>query len=699
MSTASCPVPPREGSSIASAGSRAALLACALLAPLASCAPRPSVLASEAHLLETGIVGAAGVVERQAIHGDDRRSLKLVPPATARFRARVPPGALLSFGIAARPVDVALSLRIEDASGRRLHDESLRTGAAWSERRVDLAPLAGREAEIRIRVEGRADMVALGEPKIIAPRAAPDNVLVYVVDCLRADRVGAMGYARPTTPALDRFAAGAFVFERAYACAAWTKPSVGCLFTGLYPVRHGARNVDHALDPERATLAERLRREGYATAAVVANPVLDGRGFGFARGFDRYLELAREWKNRNVNSTPADAALVTDTALHWIGEHTDRPFFLYVHSIDLHYPYLARAGFEGLVRAGRSGLERDSDLYDSELAYTDRELGRLLDGLRRLQLDQRTTILVTADHGEEFGEHGSARHGHTLFDTLLHVPMILKLAGGTDGRRIEDSVAQVDVMPTLLELARAPAPPGLDGVSLVPAVRGRSLPPRALFAEQLSPREVLYAVRHGRHKLVRQLLPIPGEWLFDLGQDADEMRSLVDSEPGQASQLASLLLPFLLQGQEGLHIVMKDPAPGNAVRVGLTSGARIADVARLNFRTGDTLEIDAGGRSASLHFVSGGARRHVIVRTEPPGADVTLELGPDFAPFDLRLGSKGEPATRLPMPLSPAALRVAVPPADMEGARAWAFAVLSERRPEVVSPELQEQMRALGYLQ
>lgn len=369
--------------------------------------------------------------------------------------------------------------------------------------------------------------------------------------------------------------------------------------------------MDHALDPERATIAERLRREGYATGAVVANPVLDGRGFGFARGFDRYLELAREWKNRNVNSTPADAALVTDAALHWIGEHTDRPSFLYVHSIDLNYPYLARAGFEGLVRVGRSGLERDSDLYDSELAYTDRELGRLLDGVRRLQLDQRTTILVTADHGEEFGEHGSARHGHTLFDTPLHVPMILKLAGRTDGRRIEDSVAQVDVMPTLLELARAPAPLGLDGVPYRhegPCARQR----RARRADLRGPARGCGPPQHP-----------------DRGHARDR--------PGWAF------------GEPPLRF---------------------------------------GGRVAPLDRAYGASRRR-----RHAGA------GSGLAPFDLRLGSKGEPATRLPMPLSPAALRVAVPPADMEGARAWAFAVLSERRPEVVSPELQEQMRALGYLQ
>ncbi len=669
-----------------------------LLATL-GCRRRPEALGSEVHLLETGIVGASGFVERQAIHGDDRRSLKLTPPSMARFRARVPDRAWLAFGLVARPVDVPLRLSIE-AAGTIVHEEHSRSAAGWSERRVSLAAFAGREVEFRVHVAGALDMVALGEPKLLAPRPAPDNVLVYVVDCLRADRVGAMGYTRGTTPRIDRLASESFVFERAYACSAWTKPSVGCLFTGLYSVRHGARSADQALDPERRTLAEALRGQGYATAAVIANPVLDGRGFGFARGFDNYVELAREWKGRAVNSTPADAAQVTDASLRWLQANHDRPFFLSVHSIDLHYPYLKRAGFEALVREDRSGLERDSDLYDSELAYNDREFGRLLDGLDRLGLSDRTTLLVTADHGEEFGERGYSRHGHTLFDTLLHVPLVLKPAGTRRGRRVAQAVANVDILPTLLDLLGAPAPAGLDGISVRGLLHGRLLVERPLFAEQVSGNTAVYAVRQGRFKLIHELIPEPRQLLFDLENDPGELLDVRDRHPLEAAWRAEILDPFLGQGQEGLHLLLADPPAGHTLRLELTTAARVTEVLRLTRRTGDTLEISPDARRVRLAFVAAGAQRHLVIRTEPAGAPLNLDFGNALAPEDLRLGERALPASALPALLLPRELRVAkAPPVARLPGRAWAFALLPNVGPKQLRPELLEQMRALGYVQ
>jgi len=670
----------------------------ALLMLLAGSARRPQVLGSEVHLLETGLVPGSGSVEPQAIHGDDRRSLNLQPPATARFRARVPDGAWLVFGLAARPVGASLVLRVE-ADGALLHQEHSQTVAPWSERRVDLTRLAGRDAELRIRVEGPLERVVLGEPKLLAPRPARDNLLVYVVDCLRADRLGVMGDRRRLTPSIDALAREGAVFERAYACAGWTKPSVGCLLTGLNPVRHGARGTDHDLRAGRITLAEALRRSGFATGAVVANPVLDGRAFGFSRGFDDYIELAREWKGRAVNSTPADAAQVTDAALQWLDRHRDRRFFLYAHSIDLHYPYLARPGFEAAVRPTSVGLERDSDLYDSELAYTDREIGRLLAGLGELGLEARTNILITSDHGEAFGEHGSSRHGRSLFDELLHVPLLLKRAGSQQARRIPYPVGHVDLLPTLLDLDGAAPVEHLDGVSLRGAIEGGRLPERPLFAEQVAGGPVIYAVRFGRFKLIHEILPDPRQMLFDLEDDPGERSDVSAQAPAEAALRAALLKPFLMSGQAGLHLVLADPPPGRTLHLVIRSAARLADVLRVTVRAGDTLEFAPNGRQARLAFVPAGLTRHLVIRTDPPGSPVSVDFGGGLRPADLRLGEDTRPARSLPATLVPSELQIASPssPDPLPG-KAWAFAILPARAPEVRA-ELQEQMRALGYLQ
>ncbi len=610
----------------------------------------------------------------------------------------MPENAVLSFGLAARPLDVPLALRVE-SGGSVLHQERERSVGRWSERRVSLAALGGRQAEIRIHVEGALDMVAIGEPTLLAPEPAPGNLIVYVVDCLRADRVGAFGNTRGLTPNIDRLAGQGVAFERAYACAAWTRPAVGCMLTGQYPVRHGARSVGVALRGEHATLAERLQRSGHATAAVVANPVLDGRSYGFARGIDAYVELAREWKRRSVNDTPADAAQVTDAALAWIETHRDRPFFLYLHSIDLHYPYLSRAGFESVVRPERTGLERDSDLYDSELAYTDHEVGRLLQGLQRLRLTERTAIVLTADHGEEFGERGNTRHGRSLFDTLLRVPLVVRPAGAPAPRRVRAPVGTVDLTPTVLGLLGRPVPGGLDGVSLQAALQGAAPPSRALFAEQVSGNTALYAVRSGRYKLLHEILPNPRQLLFDLEADPGELRDISATQPEQLLRSAELLRPFLLAGQEGLHIVLADPEPGQTLRVGLSTSGRITDVLRLTRRTGDTLEISPEGRTARFVFGRAGVARHIVLHTQPVGATVSLDLGAGFAPAGLQLGDGVRRATTLPCQLVPADLRVAAPAAFLTpGARAWAFAILREGDISVERPELQEQMRALGYV-
>ena len=284
------------------------------------------------------------------VGGDLRRTLRLSAPASATFAVAAETADALAFGVVVRPLTARVTLRVWARSGaarRLMLEEILHAQRPWTDLSV---ALARGDRAVEFEFSGDAADVGISEPKLLGSGPSRPNVIVYLVDCLRADRVGAYGYARGVTPSIDRLASQAHVFERAFACAAWTKPSVGCLFTGLDAPRHGARTVAAALDPQHATLASLLGAAGYTTAAFVANPVLEGKDFGYARGFDQYVELAAEWQGKAVNNVDADASKITSAAIPWIELNKDRPFFLYLHSLDLHYPYRARAG----SRAARS---------------------------------------------------------------------------------------------------------------------------------------------------------------------------------------------------------------------------------------------------------------------------------------------------------------------------------------------------------
>ena len=334
------------------------------------------------------------------------------PPARLVLRA-APTATRLRFGLAVRPPTGSLRLRVL-VDGAQAHEEGWSGERSWVERAVDLGAPSRRPKEVAVQIDGDAETAFLGHPQTLAAAsgaaARRPNVIVYVVDCLRADHVGAFGYKLPTTPSLDALATDGVVLADLNSCAAWTKPSTACLFTSLLPTDHRARTVDDALVRERTTLAERFQAAGYRTLAWVANPVIDPALFLFNQGFDRWVDL-RSLRERSgathVNSLEPDAAEITRAVLPWLRAHRDESFFLYLHSLDLHFGYRPRPPFDqAFVTPESTGLERERQLYDNEIAYNDREVGRLVAALKQLGLYDDTVVFVTSDHGEEFGEHG-----------------------------------------------------------------------------------------------------------------------------------------------------------------------------------------------------------------------------------------------------------------------------------------------------
>ncbi|MGH9461191.1 MAG: sulfatase [Vicinamibacteria bacterium] len=673
--------------------------------------------------LRNAVVRSASPFEVRdvSIHGDQRPSLVLETPARVAFRAEIREGAELRFGLAVRlpetPVEIALSRQ----SGEILYQETWKEQRDWVERRIDLSALAGQSVDLELTVSGPPATVMLGHPELVgSPLQSEEerpNVIVYVVDCLRADHVGAYGYGLPTTPSLDELAKDSLVLEELVSCAPWTKPSTGCLFTSLLPMYHQARTIDDALSFERMTLAEVFRDAGYATAAWVANPVINPRVFFFNQGFDRWIDL-RTFEARSqgahINALESDAADITEGVLPWLEANRERSFFLYLHSLDLHYGYRPRPPFDAVfVKTSTEGLDRDRELYDNELAYNDREIGKLVATLQSLGIYDKTLVFVTADHGEEFGEHGFTRHGKTLFRDALHIPGILKLPGSRyAGRRLPMLHGNIDVAPTLLELTGLSIPDVFQGRSI--ALNGEVEESRRVFAELVAPQYVSYAVHGDRYKYIRELLPEPREHLFDRQKDPAERSNLLPSPASLAEDAGELVaeLDRVVQlSQHGLHVSLRGKEPGTRVMVEAVSDAEIASAFRFPIVTGDLLDIDDERKRLALTFTADDSTRHLVIQTRPEGALVRFNLFVDGAALTTETVSLGTPgadgaqAISVPFTVTPRDVTVSLEQAaellhvEDDLVRVWQLPLGAGRNRVELDQEMQDTLRALGYIQ
>jgi len=332
------------------------------------------------------------------------------------------------------------------------------------------------------------------------------NVIFIVVDALRADHVGAYGHSRPTTPFLDRFAEQSVLFERAYSATSWTLPSLASYMSSVYPSVHGLRKrpdqEDHNRLPEEfVTLAESLSEHGLHTASITAQPWLSDQT-GLTQGFDHVSTVG--------NATHVDEAhQVTRALTAWLRENHEQPFFLYAHYMGPHSPYEAPPRYKGrftaelertatvdrfeqlyeeqnqllayreiVTHARDEGLtaadiEYLSAQYDEKLAYADSQLGVLFDEVRQLGLLDDTLIVITADHGEAFFEHGTIFHGQHVHEELVRVPLIVRLPGARMADRRVVSVAEtIDIYPTIHDVLELSVPEGIQGQSLVPLMHG-----------------------------------------------------------------------------------------------------------------------------------------------------------------------------------------------------------------------------------
>jgi len=408
---------------------------------------------------------------------------------------------------------------------------------------------------LRTRIGGLALLALLAAGCGSSPGSTsrrPDLILISL-DTLRADRLGAYGYARDTSPALDALAAQGTLFEHAVAESSWTLPSHATLLTGLYPSTHGVVQPQLRLADDLPTLAQLLRSAGYRTIGLTDGIYLTEQ-HGFARGFERFdarekglsssLELARE----AIAELPDDA-----------------PFFLFVHTYDIHCPYAPAPAFEKtfespgarpietMGRCGNPHFNRYylregevlylSDRYDDSIRQADAALADFFGWLERRGLLERSLIVVTSDHGEEFYEHGRIGHERTLHREALMVPLILRLPGAAP-RRVSEPVGLVDLAPTLLDLLELPVPAAMEGRSLAGLVRGDAPEASAATARvsELDYRTRLRSVMTPEWHLI--LDDQAGAELYRVELDRREVNDVAASEPAAVADLRKLLAAY-----------------------------------------------------------------------------------------------------------------------------------------------------------
>ncbi len=367
------------------------------------------------------------------------------------------------------------------------------------------------------------------------------NVLLITLDTTRADRIGAYGWAAAETPRLDRLARQGVLFEQTVTPTAFTLPAHSSILTGLYPPFHGVRlNGGAALAQVQTTLAERLSGAGYRCGAVVGAFVIDQR-WGLNQGFEHYDDNFKLGPDQRLDlaGVQRTADQVVDLAVEWLEAGDARPFFAWLHLYDPHIPYEPPEPYK--TRFSGRGV---GGLYDGELAFTDSQVGRVLDWLEERGVAERTVVVVVGDHGEALGDHGEAEHGYYVYDATVRVPLIVRVPGsGAAGLRVAQQVRTIDVMPTVLDLVGVEPPRPLHGQSLLPLILDPSRgEPRPAYSESMAVHlqygwSALYGLRTATHKFI----DAPRPELYDLQHDAGEAIDRLRDEPALAEELRSQL--------------------------------------------------------------------------------------------------------------------------------------------------------------
>jgi arylsulfatase A-like enzyme/Flp pilus assembly protein TadD len=389
------------------------------------------------------------------------------------------------------------------------------------------------------------------------------NVVLITIDTLRADHVGCYGYKQIKTPNIDGLAADGVRFESAFAVVPVTLPSHSSMLTGTYPMLSGMHDFSgNKLSPLQPTLASVLKQAGYQTGAVIGAAVLDSR-FGLNQGFDFYydhFDFSR-LDEANLDEMERPGNVVADVALDWLARNSQKKFFLWMHLYDPHFPYRPPEPYS---------REYAAQPYDGEIAFADEQVGRLLRFLKEKGIYQNTVIVLCGDHGESLGEHGEKTHGFFIYNSTMHVPLIIRLPENrlpenAAARAVADPVSLVDLMPTILGAVGLEIPSQVQGRSLLPELRSdRTERDRTLYGETFMPRiHFNWSELRGSENTKYHFIDAPRPELYDLAKDPGEVHNLFSEKKAVAEEMRAKLVGMIRDYSAGKEMAEKaglDPA-------------------------------------------------------------------------------------------------------------------------------------------
>ena len=404
-----------------------------------------------------------------------------------------------------------------------------------------------------------------------APREPIRQILLVSIDTCRSDHLSCYGFEQPTTPHLDALAKESVLFERVVSPVPLTLPAHSSMLTGTNPTYHGVHD-NHAfhLADDQTTLAELLKRQGFATGAIVSAFVLDSQ-FGLDQGFDQYLDELSDEHLVHGAIAERKGDQTTQLAVEWLDQHQTDDFFLLLHYFDPHEDYAPPEPF---------ATRFADDPYAGEVAFTDDCIGRVLQKLKELGLYETTLVMVVGDHGELLGEHGEPTHSYFIYRAALEVPWIVKLPGRTNADRIQDLAGLIDVVPTVCGLLGIDPPQQVQGIDWTPRLLKATAEvavDRAIYCESYT------STKYGATPLLGivdnrgwKYIHAPRAELFDLRQDPDESRNLIEDEAQLASALQADLESLLLSGSgsdgEDGQMDMSDEALRKLASLGYVAG-------------------------------------------------------------------------------------------------------------------------------
>jgi len=592
---------------------------------------------------------------------------------------------------------------------------------AWIDRRVELGA-RGKGRPCRVRFSSERDFMVSDCFLVDKPAKYP-NVIIALIDALRPDHLGTYGYRRPTSPNIDSLAEKAMRFDNCIAQSSWTRPSVATLLTGCYPSTHGAIDRDSLVQPNLPTLGACLSTNGYETHAYIGN-IMCLPVWGMANEFDRVLYASPP----EVGKIGDD--IIIDEALAALDRVQGRPFFFYLHLLGTHTPYASRDKYNRMFGGtGLTGMEENApaedliNCYDAELAFSDVQIGRLAGRLRELDLYENTILIVTADHGEQFYEHGEFGHGMSLYNEEVQIPLIIKPAGSSAAGSVCDEVVElIDLAPTLLDLLDLPGEPRFQGQSFARVFRGAELEPGSAYSSLHLEKRSAYMAQNGNTKFIHDMVNGREMW-FDLQQDPLEHHPLeraaqlpgsaqLLSYAGSIAALESHGLNLLITTGGGLIETVTGSLRGSGVK--MAGDGVLSDFCKVTKEDGGLAFV--ADFAARRHMRPGSGQWHEAVQQESArmrfaevtGKEILIDLKADGQPVraeDIFLGPPGaprHPRDDVVLISDLTADSYAFDPLLLE--RRFAVYVWYVPPPETVSdeqldPEVRKAMEALGYLE